>query len=114
MSVKREWRTYRVRQLPSHVDKQSTAALLARLGYDLGPSENIQILSLAPSLNPWENPPTKTATLSFRRLPSTFDNDKDEWVLPAQSELALERNIIVDIHFLDFTPLNTPERHVFE
>ena len=114
MSGSRERRTYRVRQLPPHVDRHLAVALLARIGHDFGPSTNIQILSLSSSLNPWENPPTKTATVYFLRLPAAFDNEKDEWVLPAQSELSLERDIIVDVHFLDFTPLNSPENHLFE
>lgn len=114
MDGHRERRTYRVRQLPPHVDRHQTVALLARLGHDLGPAANIQIFSLSSSLNPWENRPTKTATVCFLRLPAAFDNDKNEWVLPAQSELALERDIIVDVHFLDFTALNSPEKHLVE
>ena len=114
MTGHRERRTYRVRQLPPHVDRHQAVALLARLGQDLGPAANIQIFSLSSSLNPWENRPTKTATVCFLRLPAAFDNDKGEWVLPAQSELALERDIIVDVHFLDFTALNSPENHLVE
>ncbi|KAM0797668.1 hypothetical protein BDR22DRAFT_862434 [Usnea florida] len=114
MSGRRERRTYRVRQLPPHVDRHQAVALLARLGHDLGPATNIQIFSLSSSLNPWESRPTKTATVCFRRLPAAFDNDKQEWVLPAQSEFALERDIIVDVHFLDFTALNSPEKHLVD
>lgn len=114
MTGQRERRTYRVRQLPSHVDRHQAVALLARLGPDLGPATNIQIFSLSSSLNPWEDRPTKTATVCFVRLPAAFDIDMDEWVLPAQSQLALERDIILDIHFLDFTALSSPEKHLVE
>jgi hypothetical protein len=37
-------RTYRVRQIPSHVSKDSLARLLVNLHEGLGPEENVRIL----------------------------------------------------------------------
>jgi hypothetical protein len=108
MARDREGRTYRVRQLPSHVDRVQAITLLAGLAEGIGPAENVEVLSLASSISPWETHPTKIATAIFKSLPPLFDNDEVEWVLPAQ-RIGLPQNIIVDVHFLDFTPLNEVE-----
>lgn len=48
-------------------------------------------------------------------VPQQFDNDKNEWTLLTQDR-GFENNILVDVHFLDFTPLNDPSEadHLFE
>ena len=106
--------TYRVRQLPHHVDKLHVVTLLARLG--LGPVENIRVLSLSCSLSHWERQPTKTSTVEFERAPTLLSNNKTEWILLVAGHNGLQQNIIIDTHFLDFTPLNdvAPAAHAFE
>ena len=110
-----EGRTYRVRQLPSHIDLHHLPALLISLEDSIGPLENIHIHSLAQSLNAFEDVPTKTATVSFKILPRAFDNEQTEWVFQTR-RLGLRRNIIFDIHFLGFTALNDvdPSMHTLE
>lgn len=112
----REARTYRVRQLPAYLRyHRQVANLLAGIVEDLGSPEDIRVFSLATSLNPLEIPPTKVATLMFNVVPPRFDNDHDEWVISGQS-IGLLRDIVVDVHFLDFTPLNdvSPDDHTVE
>jgi hypothetical protein len=104
-SEKRESRTYGFRQLPSHVDELRLPALLLSINDALGPLENIQIHSLASSLDPWETPPSKTATITFNKLPLIFDNGQKEWVLSTR-HIGLLNKVIVDVHFLGFTSLN--------
>jgi hypothetical protein len=78
MTRVREDRTYRVRQLPSHIDAHHLPALLISLDDSIGPLENITVHSLAESLNTFEDVPTKTATVTFSRVPRVFDNDRTE------------------------------------
>ena len=108
MGRKRAAPTYRVRHLPSNVDARETARLLVETAEALGPFDNIKVKSLAFSLNPYEKPPTKTATVEFTHQLSLFDDDGTEWTLP-RGEGSLHRDILVDVHFLGFTPLNDPE-----
>lgn len=111
----REDRTYRVRQLPSHIDSNHLPALLISVENSTGPLENINVHSLAGSLNTFEDVPTKTATVTFGAVPTAFDNDQTEWVLQTR-RLGLQRNIIFDTHFLGFTALNDvdPNVHALE
>src|ERR1700722_2402013 len=99
MARDRETRTYRVRQLPAHLDILGVAKLLAGLADSMGSLENIHIFSIAASLNPAEDPPTKTATIMFGVVPRIFDNDQLEWVV---EHPALHKDIIFDTHFIGF------------
>ena len=73
----------------------------------LGPIDNINVYSLASSLNTQDV--TKTATLIFKRVPTLFDNDKREENVHVPDQA---RNQIFDTHFLDFTALNDVEPSV--
>lgn len=109
-----EDRTYRIRQLPGHIDVHDLPALLISLENSIGPLENINVHSLAGSLNTFDVP-TKTATITFNSVPKVFDNDQKEWVFQTR-QLGLQKNIIFDIHFLGFTALNDvdPSMHTLE
>jgi len=108
-------RTYRVRQIPSHIDAHHLPALLVSLENSIGPLENVNVHSLAGSLNTFEDVPTKTATVTFNSVPKAFDNDRTEWVFQTR-RLGLQKNIIFDIHFIGFTALNDvdPNTHTLE
>lgn len=102
----RKARTYRVRQLPSYLKfPRQVADFLAGIAEDLGAPEDIEVFSLATSLNPLEIPPSKVATIMFEKTPRPFDNDLNQWSISGQL-IGLARDIIIDTHFLDFTPLN--------
>jgi hypothetical protein len=105
MARDRRNRTYRVRQIPHHVTEHQLISILITAAKDLGPSENITVRSLSQSLNQWERPPTKVATIVFRDTPTRFDNDDQEWIIQT-TDLGMKANIIIDVHFLNFTPLN--------
>jgi hypothetical protein len=115
MARDRENRTYRVRQLPVHLDTHKASQLLAGLGEDFGPLGNVHVFSLAASLCPSEYPATRTATVMFTKCPAKLDNDQDEWIIPTQ-HLGLQKDIIFDVHFLGFTALNDvhPTLHSLE
>ncbi|KAB8337271.1 hypothetical protein FH972_021572 [Carpinus fangiana] len=91
---------------PPYVDRQQAVELLVALDPSLGPSQNIEILSLAPGVSPWETSLTQMATVFFLSLPPTFDNDTTSWDLPHRKR-GLQRDVIADIDFLDFTVLNS-------
>ena len=99
--------TYRVRQLPHHVDRLQAGAVLLRVEPRLGPPGNISIPSLAANSNPWEIPPTRTATIMFQKRPRFLEKGNSEWKLPAK-DAGLKSDIIIDSHFLDVTVLNDP------
>jgi hypothetical protein len=94
-----------VRQIPHHVDECQLISILITAAKDLGPSDNIAVCSLSQNLNQWERPPTKVARVVFRDTPTRFDNDDQEWIISTKG-LGWRRNIVIDVHFLNFTPLN--------
>lgn len=102
----REGRVYRLRQLPLHLQERGdTERFLAQIAKDLGAVDNIRVFSLAQ-----EKQDSKTATATFKTLPSIFNNDEQQWTLHV--EVICGRNIIVDVHFRGFTVLNkTPYSH---
>ena len=103
MSPNRESRVYRFRQLPLHLkDCGATASFLSKIDSVLGAVDNIRVFSLAQ-----EKPISKTATISFKTIPPVFDNDEEQWTLRVADVCG--RNIIVDVHFRDFTVLNEPQ-----
>ena len=104
MALDRESRVYRVRQLPLHLeDRSATAQFLVSIAPVLGDIENIRVCSLAQGKRD-----SKTATVTFKTIPSVFDDDKNQWTLHA--ERFFGRNVIVDIHFRGFTVLNEPRQ----
>lgn len=115
MSTGAKARTYRIRQLPCILKyRPQVASFLASVLPDLA-ADNVRVMSLAASLNPLEIPATKVATVMFDRVPAAFDTNDTQWVIPGQSA-GLVRDILVDLHFRDFTPLNDvlPDDHEFE
>lgn len=95
---------YRVRQLPLHLDHPSdTAHFLASIAPDLGEASNIRVCSLAQAKQD-----SKTATVTFKTIPSVFENDQHQWTLPVESYR--RQNVIVDEHFRGFTVLNEPRQ----
>jgi hypothetical protein len=113
MPRSRETLTYRLRRLPAYLERSTVADFLVRSVEGVGPLENLVIFSLASNLVHWERPPTKTATLMFKKTPERFDNDRTEWtvLLPEQGQA-----LIFDTHFMEFTPLSDCDRslHQFE
>ena len=103
MDHSREPKVYRVRQLPLHLkDCGVTASFLALIAPALEPADNIRVFSLAQ-----EKPDSKTATVSFKKIPTIFGNGREQWTL--QSKVFSGQNIIIDTHFRGFTVLNEPQ-----
>ena len=106
-------KTYRLREIPSHVDRLGTIKLLSKALGDVTPSD-IDVFSLALTRHA-ERPATKTATLMFNKLPSlvTATGDKAAWTIPVHG---LQRPLILDTHFLGITQLHDvpDDQHEFE
>lgn len=109
MPRNRENRTYRLRYVPPSIMRPELADFLTTTVEGLGPIDNINVYSLASSLNPRDV--TKTATLMFKKVPTMLDNDKREWSVHVPGQA---RNLIFDTHFLDFTALNDVEPSVYQ
>jgi|ERR1700733_5522485 hypothetical protein len=109
--------TFRVRQIPAHCLQFHDLTRL--LHYVLDYRKTIIVRSLASSIDSFENPPTKVATVTFEDRPTALEDPKDprrsEWFFPS-SRTSLPHNIIIDTHFRGFTVLNEvyPERHLLE
>ncbi|KAF3059605.1 hypothetical protein GL218_05123 [Daldinia childiae] len=107
-------KVYRLRNLPTHVDRQSAAELVSACIEGALPHD-IRISSLAYAVDPWERPPTKTATLTFEKgdLTTRFNSNNSEWIF---KNSALAKPLILDSHFRGLTPLNevAPENHQYD
>ncbi|EHK18734.1 uncharacterized protein TRIVIDRAFT_66772 [Trichoderma virens Gv29-8] len=115
MSAGNDARTYRVRQLPCFlIYPRQVASFLSSILPYLS-VEDVKVFSLATSLNPLEIPATKVATVMFDHMPPAFDTNDSQWTIPGQTA-GLLRDILVDVHFQDFTPLNDvpPDEHVMD
>ncbi|KAK3294357.1 uncharacterized protein B0H64DRAFT_324187 [Chaetomium fimeti] len=98
---------FRLRGLPDAVTalESATSLIQERLGGVAFAS--IRVLSLATSLNFWESPPSKVATVMFSATPHFVLNDPDakEWPVASKDGLA-DQDLILDVHFMGMTPLS--------
>ncbi|VUC32091.1 unnamed protein product [Clonostachys rosea] len=105
MSSSSKAKVYRLRNIPAHFDRLLAVEWLARTFGDVSQSD-VQIHSLALSVDTWSTSPTKTATVTFGRMPfmlGSIDNTR-ECVIQIPE---LARPLIVDDHFQGMTPLNS-------
>ncbi|KAK3332578.1 hypothetical protein B0T19DRAFT_398333 [Cercophora scortea] len=101
-------KVYRLRDIPSHLDRQDVARLLGSFLSDDGTPADINIASLASSCDFWTRSGpevAKTATLTFSKLPTVVAENPSatQWRLPV---LGLPRPMILDENFYGLTPLN--------
>jgi len=94
--------TFRLRGCPAAVSEATIGDRLSQAFGDVSPND-IHIHSLAAA--PWEKPSTKTATLTFTKLPSIIKSgaEKKEWKITGHEP---NSSLILDSHFLGLTPLN--------
>ncbi|GKZ21143.1 hypothetical protein AbraIFM66951_008668 [Aspergillus brasiliensis] len=97
---------FRLRQLPETVETPADVAELLSKRLRVTEGE-ITVRSLAQSLEHWENPRTKVATVMFKVCPSPVLErpDAKEWYIDGMSH-DLNDRLILDTHFLGLTPLN--------
>jgi len=106
-------KVFRLRGIPNHLDRLDVAELLSGFLPD-GSPQDITIASLAPSCDIWSLAESKTATLTFSKLPSIvcLSPNAKEWILPLAG---LVRPMVLDHAFFGLTPLNTPSGdHAYE
>ncbi|KAL6830099.1 hypothetical protein V8C40DRAFT_239362 [Trichoderma camerunense] len=104
-----ESKVYRLRGIPEHLDRLGVALLLSRFIAN-GDQGDVSVGSLALSCNRWVNKRTKTATLSFKKLPEAVSRDPDagEWPLRDPTWLA---PLLLDDTFIGLSPLNDVPEH---
>ncbi|KAI5921221.1 hypothetical protein F4810DRAFT_722691 [Camillea tinctor] len=103
--------TYRLRGCPSNLGSEAIAQLLSRALGNIEASD-IQICSLAATLDRFERPPTSIVTLMFTKPPDLIKT-KNEWTLLVDG---VKDPLTLDTHFLGWTPFNDPkvEQHEFD
>jgi len=88
----------------------TTAAVAALVAKSLGVAiENVKVYSLATTLNPWERPPSRVATLMLRQTPVLFQKSREgqnEWMLESDGDELGGVVLVLDTHFWGLTPLN--------
>ncbi|UKZ74110.1 hypothetical protein TrVFT333_001767 [Trichoderma virens FT-333] len=97
-------KVYRLRGIPEHLDRLGVALLLSRFIPD-GDQRDVNVASLALSCEIWARTRTKTATLSFKKLPDVVSRDPaaGEWLL---RDLTWEKPLLLDDSFFGLSPLN--------
>lgn len=107
-------RVFRLRNLPTHVDRLSAVELLCQSVAGLT-AHDVCISSLAREVGIWSRLRTQTATLTFRRYPPTLTSilHGGEGTIAVPG---LPKPLILDHHFQGVTPLNhVPEdAHEYE
>lgn len=103
MSSRTNTKVFRVRNLPDHVDRLEVREILRRHGEGMG-DVDIQVCSLASDVYSTSKLRTKTATVTFDRLPASLEprRFKIDLTIKFSERLVL----IVDEHFQGVTPLN--------
>ncbi|KAF3068713.1 Protein SERAC1 [Trichoderma lentiforme] len=99
-----ESKVYRLRGIPGHLDRLGVALLLSRFIAD-GDQRDVSVASLALSCERWVITRTKTATLSFKKLPDIVSRDPNagEWPLQDPTWAA---PLLLDDTFFGLSPLN--------
>ncbi|KAL7958841.1 hypothetical protein V8C34DRAFT_323804 [Trichoderma compactum] len=97
-------KVYRLSNIPATADRHNVVQLLGQALSDIS-YDCIRIFSLAFSLNYFDESPPKTATSTFNKVPDIIqaEPNKSQWKLEVPG---LFSPLILDSHFLGFTPLN--------
>jgi hypothetical protein len=103
MSGHRKSRTYRVQRIPAVIEQHQLGAVLAKALDD--DAANIEVCSLAPSLNDWEQVHLNVATVIFKKIPSKIDDRNTRWSVSIEN-FGIMHELVLDTDFLGFTPLN--------
>ncbi|KAI9159121.1 Protein SERAC1 [Paramyrothecium foliicola] len=99
-------KVFRVRGLPNDVKDCADAAGVVTKSLGFHAASDVSIFSLATTLDYWETPPSKVATMQFKVFPKSFGAtvQLEQWLVPLDGSDGV--NLIFDTHFLGLTPLN--------
>ncbi|KAH8900918.1 hypothetical protein GQ53DRAFT_608318, partial [Thozetella sp. PMI_491] len=107
-------KVYRLRSIPSDVETCASVASLVAESLGLPSASDVVVSSLATTLDYWETPLSKVSTIQFKVVPPFLGHpvSASEWSVPLENGGSL----ILDTHFLGFTPLNNvaPAQHVLD
>lgn len=101
---------FRLSGIPNGVSTTVLVAALVAKSLRVA-TENVKVYSLATTLNRWERPPSRVATLMLRQTPSLFQKSREgqnEWTLESESDESGGGTsiFVLDTHFWGLTPLN--------
>ncbi|KAL7963142.1 hypothetical protein V8C34DRAFT_322125 [Trichoderma compactum] len=104
-----ESKVYRLRGIPEHLDRLGVAVLLSKFIAN-GDQRDVSVASLALGCEKWVSTRTKTATLTFEKLPDIVSRDPDagEWPL---RDPTLATPLLLDDTFIGLSPLNDVPEH---
>jgi hypothetical protein len=107
---------FRVRGLPNHVTTHAEVGSLVAELLGISPASNVIVSSLATSLDYWETPRSKVSTIQLKVDSPLIVNfsASQQWHVPIDETGS--KSLILDTHFLGFTPLNdvSPSTHIIE
>lgn len=109
-----ESKVFRLRNIPTYLDRDGVAKLIVPF-LQYGKLEDVTVASLALTCEFWDRHPTKTATITLRKLPEAvrIACTAGEWEL---HNGALPEPLLLDDTFYGLTPLNEVEQsqHQYE
>src|SRR5687767_5114245 len=102
-------RVFRLRRIPNTARTFEDVAQVLSDAIEGLAKESIRIYSLATTVRPWENPPSRVATLMFVgpiAFLASSDAHKTQWTFPLRDQPG---SLVLDTNFLGITPLNDVE-----
>ncbi|KAL7791949.1 hypothetical protein V8C37DRAFT_410308 [Trichoderma ceciliae] len=104
-----ESKAYRLRGIPEHLNRLGVAQIISTF-IPGGDQRDVDVASLALCCRTWASPRTKTATLSFKKLPDTVNGDPTagEWPLRIP---ALAKSLLLDDIRLASHPVGSWQPH---
>jgi hypothetical protein len=104
---------FRLSRIPNGATTNDAVAALVAKALHLQ-TDRVKVYSLATTLNPWETPPSRVATLMLLNTPNLLAESKygqNEWTLESDTG---HDNLVLDTHFWGLTPLNdvAPDKHI--
>ncbi len=105
-SQKSEWKrsVFRLSGIPFRCSTHRQVQALVAKSVEIS-NEGVKVYSLATTLNPWEMPQTRVATLMFLDIPGFLEQESGskQWLLTLRED---DNPMVLDTHFQGLTPLN--------
>jgi len=102
-------KVFRVRGLPNEIKPSAHTARPLSRDLGLSAASHVVVSSLATTLDYWETPPSRVATVQFNVSPEWLSTPMrpGQWLVPRGD--ANGGSLILDTHLLGLTPLNDVE-----
>lgn len=105
-------KTYRANGIPATFTKVDSRIFLSSILEELNENPELTVHSLGADPYSSERNPFQIATVTFQQVPRCLQDGKDQWTLPTTNarvpnDTTVLSSILIDSHFLGFTPLNS-------